>query len=347
MILVFLLNILAKLYNVKYYSIINKELNDNVFKKRNLILKYDNNELRLTRGNKNYMIDRCRYILNKSKYSGHLNICNGIKGMFCSLEKCIKINAPDPKQITKLNIREFSPNKLVVDKPYNFNLSENSQSNFFIEENNLVLRLDNIFFNKRILPIRLSFINDYGRFKILGEKVYDDTYLIFLKMITIFDNLDFRMLKLNLTLNEIITRTSSELIKDIYISDPLLILQKELFNQTSPVLKKINKSDLIILLRNDAEAESEGMSYFEGFKDPNFNFIIVNLDNNDDAYYKAKVIIHEILHTLGGTHDKKEKGFIMEDTFVNKKSEKIQISVKTRNEIEIFALKNLDTIKEY
>lgn len=342
MILFFLLFNIGKIFKVKYYSILEKEITENVFKKRNFIMKYNKNELRLTRGTKNYMIDRCRYILYDSKYFGHLNTCNGIKGMLCSHEKCIKIIAPNPKKINELDIKEFSPKKLVINNFFNLNLNEESQSNFYIEDNELTLRLNSILIYKKILSINLSFINDFSRFKILREKVYDDTFFIFNKMIEIFTNLDFGMLSIKLKLNEIITRTSSELIKNTSMLDPLATFQKELSIQISPLFKKIILSDLIILLRNDTEAESEGMSYFEGFKDADYKFIIVNLDNNDDVMYKAKVIIHEILHTLGSTHDKKEKGSIMEDTFINKKSDKIKISMKTRNEIEIFALKNLE-----
>lgn len=328
---------LAEVTSVNYYNLNDTLLTKLDFKIRNFKFKIGDKTFIFSNGSRNYISDPCVYTLVTKNTFGYLKVCNGVEGLICTSIECLEIKYVKKKDPYHLDVETYPLDKVLVKFNDNFKSEIYTTTQSLSSDNRIIENRIHIK-NKRIIKIRLALINEYDRYIKLKNHAYIETLHLFKVARKIINSLNFDNFSLDIVKTSIVNRSKSNLLIDNQ-KDPLSTL-----NANITKLKDINSylynSDLIVLLTDNKTNEKEGMSYLNGLGDVDTKYIIINYNPDDTLFYKAKVLVHEILHTLGSTHDLENKGYLMEKRFLNKKDLKIKLSRKSKKEIEKFVEKN-------
>jgi hypothetical protein len=341
MLLLFILKILTTVYKVKYFTLSDGPISKNLFNYRKFRMKFNDKNFVFSNGSKKYITDACMYSVISPNSFGHLYVCNQFKGLICTDKNCIEIEAVSKNNPRKIRVREFEQQNIEFRIPERYKSGINSNG-FFVYNNGKVYFKNNLRLSrKKIIELRIGLINEYERYNQLQLYAYNDALEIFNSAKNIIENLEFNYFTLTLVNTIIISRTESNLLPNKKSEAPLEDFEKNI-SKLKEINTRLQSSDLLVLVTNDAANEQEGLSYYQGMKNIDTRYIIINLDPQNTAYYKGKILVHEILHTLGSLHDKGSSGFLMDELFVNKNDKEIRLSDERRHEVEAFVLKNME-----
>lgn len=344
MLFLFVLKIFANIYNVKYYTLSDKPILKNLFKYRKFRMRFKDKDFVFENGSKKYITDACMYSIISPNSFGHLYVCNQFKGLICTDKNCLEIEAVKKPNPRKIRVREFNQKNIEFRMPEIYKSGINSNGFFGYNNGRVYFKQNLRLSRKKIIELRIALINEYDRYKELQSDAYNDTLEIFNNAKKIIESLEFDYFTLTLSNTIIISRTESNLLSNKKSEAPLEDFEKNI-SKLKEVNSKLQKSDLLVLVTNDSVNEQEGLSYYQGMKDIDTRYMIINLDNKNTAYYNGKILVHEILHTLGSLHDKGNNGFLMDELFVNKNNREIILSDDRRHEVEAFVLKHMEVFK--
>ncbi|WUR03592.1 zinc-dependent metalloproteinase [Vairimorpha necatrix] len=332
-----LLFITAEIFKVKYLNMDDNPLSKFKFDRRKFKLNVDNKKFIFTNGSKNYITNPCVFTLEQEDSFGYLRICDEYLGLICTLKECWKLESTKDTDPYSVKIDKYSLNKVTANFE-NFYKSEITNISKKLSDDGLIIKNELRLVDKKILQLKIALINDYDRYKSLNKKANDETLEIFDMTRKILNSLKFKDFMVDIFLSINLNRTTSNLISS-KLKDPLTTLESKI-SKIKSINNKLYDSDLIILITNDKFNDREGMSYLNGLEDRETKYIIVNLDQEDTIFYKAKVLVHEILHTLGSSHDEEGDGFLMDKNFLDKNDKKVLLSEKSVKDIEKFVIKN-------
>ncbi|KAF7684598.1 Zinc metalloproteinase-disintegrin-like [Astathelohania contejeani] len=166
---------------------------------------------------------------------------------------------------------------------------------------------------KRKIPFKIIIINEFSWISKYGNESFDRSEQLIRHTQQIFDILNFGDYQIELILQNIYNMAEDGIIN----RDEELRIQLDAFADWIEMIRQEKGQDqlisnlVLLFIPKIRNTDMEAASFIGGAAGENDGYGIIQIDDADEDNYHAKVIAHEILHSMGVEHDN-DTGCLME-----------------------------------